>query len=85
MSLLSIGSEFVYEYPPSMYSTETMVHKWTYRVVAHDKVKGGLANRLEPLHCEKLYPVRMTLHRDMSYEVHETSKTSPDNVSIKLA
>ena len=64
MSLLPIGSEFVYEYPSSLFCTETMVSRWTYRVVAHDKTQRGMAMRLEPLHCEKLYPVRMTLHYD---------------------
>ncbi len=84
MSLLPIGSEYVYEYPPSLFCTETMVHRWTYRVVAHDKTTQGLMNRLKPLHCEKLYPVRMTLHRDNSYEVHETSKTPPEKTTIEV-
>jgi len=85
MSLRPIGSEFVYEYPPSPFCTDTMVHKWTYRVVAHVKTIRGILEKLEPICLEKLYPVRMTLHRDMSYEVHETSKTCPKEVIVNLA
>lgn len=84
MELRSIGTEFDYDFPPSQFSTETMVTRFRYRVVEHVETTKGTRERIEPIDMKRLYPVSMTQHRDGSYEVHETSET-PALVTIKLA
>jgi len=84
--LRPIGAEFEFDFPPSAYSTETMVTRIRFRVVEHVKASRGPRERIEPVWIKKLYPVSYTIHgaREASIEVHEVSETPPDFVTIKI-